>query len=668
MKQTIIQRLRSAISGLIILVQIFFYPAAAFAQESDPTDVPPTESETSQPAEDTSATESNGSQEPTGPSEPTGPQQPTGAASDTYVYNDVTKLWENDYYTWNPVTGQTKPKTAQPYSYNPSTGMWDTTEYYFSPETGRYEANIISAVQNPTTGSAGNVTIGNTGPNSNNAIDAGGSSNGNFDLFFDASISNKIGQITQSGNASVLGNTLGGDALSGDATSIANVLSILQSSWGSLGSADLAYFMANIDGDITGDLYVDPSALTAGSGNTNIDVTVSEDAAIRNDIDVAVASGNATVSNNTEGGNATTGNAQAVVNLMNLINSAINANKSFVGVLNINGNFNGDILLPPEMMQAIIAATGPSSNNQINGSGNTTLNANIEDNKTIKNNVNANASTGSATISNNTNAGNATSGNASSNVVLLNLTGKKVVAENALLVFVNVLGSWVGLIYDAPAGTNAVATTGPGSNNTINENHDLTVDVDATSNSLIDNDVDVAAISGDAAVTGNTSAGDATSGDASVGVNILNMVDSDFQINDWFGVLFINVFGSWVGSFGVNTEAGNQPVAVGGIGGSNVESSTTSTVSSPSQTFQFVPAATSSAQSDAGTVAAATTPPFSDISSNAAPASDNATNSGTTSTAPSSGTVWIAGIATFIGALMLGGERLISMIRNRQVA
>lgn len=674
MKRTLTDRLRTVLSGLIIVVQVFFFPAATMAQES--SDVSPAESESSsQAAEDTAASSAvTGPTEPTGPSQPTGVQQPTGADSTTYTFNESTGLWENDYYTWNPATGQTKPKNEPTYSYNPTTGMWDTTEWYYSPETGRYEENRIASATNPTVAPAAN-SISNTGPNSNNTIDQGGNTQGSFDLYFNAAISNKIGQMSRSGDAGVLGNTLGGNALTGDAQAIANVLSMLQSSWGTLGNDDIAYFLANIDGDITGDLYVDPNGLADRSGNTDIDVNVSSDAAIHNDIDVEVASGNATVSSNTKGGNATSGNAQAVVNLLNLINSAITANKSFVGVLNINGNLNGDILLPPEMMQAIIAATGPSSNNQINNSNDSNITVAVDDTKTINNDVDADASTGNATVANNTTGGSATSGNASSNIVLLNLTGKKVVAKNALLVFVNVMGSWVGLIYDAPAGTTSVAATGHGSNNTITDNSNLTVDADIETNSLIDNDVDVTAASGDATVSNNTTAGDATSGDATVGVNILNMIDSEFNVEDWFGVLFINVFGSWVGSFGVNTDAGNQ-LPVGGMGGNNPEavasaSNTPSQNTSKHQTFSFVPRA-QTAQPNPGTttaVASATTEVQTDTNdqNSAAAANANSGSSGTPSTSVT-GTVWLAGVATFIGVLMLGGERLITLIRTRQVA
>src|SRR5690606_12273958 len=98
---------------------------------------------------------------------------------------------------------------------------------------------------------------------------------GTFDLFFDARISNAIGQMTRSGDASVQGNTLGGSALTGDAMSLVNLLNMLLSGWGTLGSDDIATFVANVDGDVVGDLYINPAAIN-GNGSTDLDVTVAQ--------------------------------------------------------------------------------------------------------------------------------------------------------------------------------------------------------------------------------------------------------------------------------------------------------------------------------------------------------------------------------------------------------
>jgi hypothetical protein len=87
-----------------------------------------------------------------------------------------------------------------------------------------------------------------------------------------------------------------------------------------------------------------------------------------------------------------------------------------------------------------------------------------------------------------------------------------------------------------------------------------TTNVNADTHNQITNNIDVTAQTGDATVAGNTQGGNATTGDASAGINLLNISNSNFSLADWFGVLFINVFGSWNGSFGVDTEAGELPV------------------------------------------------------------------------------------------------------------
>jgi hypothetical protein len=308
-------------------------------------------------------------------------------------------------------------------------------------------------------------------------------------------------------------------------------------------------------------------------------------ASINNTIDVSANSGDATVANNTNGGNATTGNAQAVVNLMNLINSTVATGHSFVGTVNINGDLNGDILLPPGVLDALLASTGPSSGNAVATSltdNSTTIN-NVA--MATANNITADATTGNANVSNNTNAGSATSGGAHSNVTLLNLTGSNTVGKDALLVFVNVLGRWVGMIMNAPTGStaaelgggitatgaasgtpSAVASgTGPGSTNSsatnVTDNSHLT----NTASLAITNTVNVHAHSGDATVADNTTGGNATSGNASTAVNILNMQGSNLSLTDWFGILFINVFGVWNGSFGINTSAGDPIVPPLGV-------------------------------------------------------------------------------------------------------
>jgi len=589
------QRLKKFITrtsvGVMIALLIGCFPVSAYAETADPSD--PSQATTTTPADPSQATPPASDPAPVVdpapavvpapvpdpapapvqaavvPQNTQGPSTPPGPSGKTYHKNPDTGMWENDFYIWNPATGKTTPKTAPNYSYNPATGMWDTTQWVYNAPSGKYIPNVVSTTAPPT---GSNATINNTGPDSYNNINDGSNSSSNFDNFYNASISNNLSQSAVSGNAGVLFNTTGGSATTGDASNIATLLNLLQSSTNLLGD-NFTTFNANITGNVQGDLMLDPSHFnqvqSPDYASNNLTVKSVANGEINNDINLNSLTGNAKVSGNTTGGNATSGNADAVANLVNVINSAVTDGQSFLGVLNIYGNLDGDILLPPDMLNALIAASGPSSTNTASTANNRSLDADLTNNQSIDNNINANATTGQATVAGNTTGGNATSGDAKTNVTLLNLTGHNVVASNAMLVFVNVLGKWVGLIMDAPAGSNAAALAGGATTNCLCNADN--VNLDTVNNSRINNNVNVNSTTGDADVTHNTTGGNATTGDATASVNIANIENSNLSLSNWFGILFINVFGSWNGSFGVNTAAGN-PTATsqtsGGNGGS----------------------------------------------------------------------------------------------------
>jgi hypothetical protein len=442
-----------------------------------------------------------------------GPATPTGADSSAYTYNPATGLWENGYYTWNPTTHQSSPTTPQQYSYNPATGMWDTTQWVYDAPSGKYVANVVSAPSNPNAASTlqANNNISNTGSGSNNTANTNNSNDAYFNLFYNAKISNTLSQNAVSGAAAVLGNTIGGNAISGNAMDVMNIINMLKSSFGLQNAADLMTFTSNINGNVVGDLHIDPNlinnqSVAVANSNTQNNTTINANGSglINNDITLGANSGNATVDSNTNAGSATTGNATAIANIVNMINSAVAANKSFLGVININGNLDGDILLPPNFLDQLLASNAPHAT--VNVSDNTTnnLTLNTTNNETINNNVTLAAASGNANVANNTNAGDANTGSANTNLTVFNLTGKQVVAKDSILVFVNVLGQWVGLIMDAPAGTTVAAL---GGNVSQNNNLSNNLSVNSDTNNVISNKVNVNAKSGDAAVTNNTNFG-----------------------------------------------------------------------------------------------------------------------------------------------------------------
>ncbi len=302
--------------------------------------------------------------------------------------------------------------------------------------------------------------------------------------------------------------------------------------------------------------------------------------AINNKVNLGAETGNASVVNNTKAGGATSGNATAIANVLNIINSVIAANGSFVGTINIHGNLDGDILLNKQGSPSLIASNADSNPMS---QGNLIANANNLTN--IINDIELDATTGTAKVDGNTNAGSAKSGTADTNLVIMNLAGRSVTAKNSLLVFVNVLGKWVGIIVDAPTGATA-AVLGDDVTSNLVAATEGNATINADSQNQITNNIKVGAHSGDATVSGNTNAGDATTGNASASATVLNMANSAFNVSDWFGVLFINVLGSWYGSFGVDTPQGDEVAASSPPPTS--EQPAAESASAPAQVFSFI--------------------------------------------------------------------------------
>lgn len=536
--------LRRSLCGLAAMLFIGFAPAPyAFADSAGG-----------------SAPTGNASCSPVAPA-PTGIKAPTGSDAGTYTYNACTGLWENQYYTWSPATQKATPKTPLVYTCDTSTWQWATKVWVYDPSAQAFvqvpiqksslpAGAVISADSldpcEPVTAATTGVAAPTSGTNSSESgVTASTTTN--------ASVQNGLTQTSLSGSAAVTGNNTGGSATSGDALAMANVINSLQSS-SSLAGGNVTTFVANIDGNVQGNLIIDPSKLQPATSanalnNAGVQLNNQTNGQINNDITLAAASGSATVADNTKAGNATSGNADAIANVVNMINSVVSSGKSFVGVINVNGNMNGNILMPQSFLDSLVASNAPTSTLTLSPTQASSLGIANTNNLSTTNNVKSSATSGDASVANDTTAGSAASGPASTKVTIFNLTGSQVVGANCLLVFVNVSGTWVGVIVNAPAGSTAAAL-GSG----ITKNSMDTASVTNNSNQSITNNIDVNAMSGDASVTNNTDAGNARSGAANTAVNLLNMNGSNFSLAGWFGILFINIFGNWYGNFGVYTE------------------------------------------------------------------------------------------------------------------
>ena len=429
-----------------------------------------------------------------------------------------------------PATEPEKPKLT--YTYNENTGHWDSEKWQFNPATGQYETPPAPVIIEP--------------PVEQNKVDE------NKTADTTVTVENNLTSDATSGNSTVAQNTEGGNATTGDAAAIATMLNVVNSSVTTGNNQKVATFTQDIMGDVKGDIVLYPmllkAMLEAQAGNSAAStIDVKNNLQIDNNIGLKAQSGDAKVTDNTNAGNATTGSAMAVANVVNILNSMIATQQSFIGTINIYGNLEGDILIAPDFIPQMIA------NNKQDDSSKTQLST--KDSTSIVNDISAVAESGAAAVFGNTSAGNATTGNADTGVVIFNLTGHEIIAKNSLLVFVNVLGKWVGVIVDAPLGATSALL---GNGVTKNEAYVPDLKVNSESNHGITNTISVDAQSGDAVVSGNTMAGGATTGSAVALANIANISGSQFGVSDWFGVLFINVFQNWFGDFGNDTPYGNS--------------------------------------------------------------------------------------------------------------
>lgn len=612
---------------------------------------------------------------------------PTGSDAAMYHYDCDQQLWISAHYSYNPQTNSTLPLYSTVYTYNATTAQWDYDIWVYVASKGDYALRTFSVstpplgattvggpVVTPPTETAANVesTATATAQGTNGALTIADTTNGNATAI---AVTNSIGSIAATGNASVVANTQGGNATTGNALAMATLVNMLQSSGNVFGSAGNAVvFNTTISGDVTGDILLDPSligsiqpsstspySLTDGSSLTQSNTDMS----IANDLDLGASSGNALVEANTAAGTATSGSATAIANVLNFLNSTIVSGRSFLGVINIDGNLNGDILLPPSFIDELLASNVPTVSVTApigtNGSLSTSLS------QSINNAVTATADSGNASVDKNTIAGNATSGNGSTNITTFNLTGNTILGKNALLVFVNVLGTWYGLIFNAPSGATAASLGGDISlaSTSVTPQNIGQYDTSQT----INNNIIATAKSGDATVTKNTTAGDARTGDTKVGVNILNIAQSALSLSEWFGILFINVLGSWTGSFGIDTIAGTI-AGPPSTGTPTASDTTNNTVNQPTTLFRFISRSATTAfrgSTSTASTTESTDSSLTNLSDGSVLAAQNSVPGGKSSGSGKNQTSLFWLYAVFIGVwiVLLAAERIYTKLRGR---
>lgn len=259
-------------------------------------------------------------------------------------------------------------------------------------------------------------------------------------------------------------------------------------------------------------------------------------AELTNDVNVTAATGGNTVA---DSGNAEvrSGDAVAAANLVNVVNANILGGKFVIGMINILGNYRGNIILPRKELFGT-------------GKGGARLLAWVNQNEAVvENNAAAEANTGGNSSEGSGNL-TTTTGDATAVANVFSVTNTDIMANNWMFLLFNNLGEWEGKIvnWDSPG-----AETQAGTGSTIlqmglldTEDEEAGTIVENRNVAVVKNQITATADSGNNSVINSN--GDVTivTGRARAVANIFNLVNTNVFGSRWLWGT-INILGKWVG-------------------------------------------------------------------------------------------------------------------------
>ncbi|PJA86740.1 MAG: hypothetical protein CO141_03165 [Candidatus Moranbacteria bacterium CG_4_9_14_3_um_filter_42_9] len=315
----------------------------------------------------------------------------------------------------------------------------------------------------------------------------------------------------------------------------------------------------NITGDYTGDVnLLDTfytlldSAQTLNEGNQSalgaLNIINDNSAVITNNVVVDANSGNNTIETGSDGyesdqsgAEIQTGDATAIANVVNLANLNIVGNNWLFAVVNVFGNWVGNLVVPGA---GLLTLPGSVCGNGCLGNPTEVSNSNSAD---IQNNVGAVASTGENSISS---SGDATieTGDAYAGTNVKNIVNTNIVDNNWFFLVVNNMGSWMGSVLNWNAETGEMENVysydfGTDGNNLTSSG---TLTVENRNSATIVNNVETSANTGGNNINGEGGEATIQTGNASAVSRVVNFINTNIVGNNWmFGI--VNIFGSWKG-------------------------------------------------------------------------------------------------------------------------
>ncbi|MFA6098647.1 MAG: hypothetical protein WCV50_02640 [Patescibacteria group bacterium] len=268
-----------------------------------------------------------------------------------------------------------------------------------------------------------------------------------------------------------------------------------------------------------------------------------QDATVANTVGVNANTGNNTANNNDGDATVQAGDASALANVVNIINTNVVSGNAAQVVIDVADQFVGNI----NLLDILMSLLGQ-------GGGNNSISSSTAQQASLQNDINASSNTGGNTTNNNGGDGTVVTGNANSAVNLFNIVNTTIEGSNVLISFVNIFGNWIGnLIVPGqgilPAGQQT-ASVQSNSQQTATVSNTVVTDASTGSNTASNNNGDSSVSTGQAITL------------AAIYNSLNNNVTGDNML-----LIMPNIFGTWNGTIINNPLGGpinpNQPNGYG---------------------------------------------------------------------------------------------------------
>lgn len=318
-------------------------------------------------------------------------------------------------------------------------------------------------------------------------------------------------------------------------------------------------------------------------------------AEVENNVDVFGQSGQNLLEGIEKRGTIRSGDVNALVNILNIVNTNLINSRWTIVSINIFGDFKGDLVLPSELYFTDAMSIGVSGDSQLDVEQIEKVLINVQNDNEVEvvNNVDTASDSGLNAIEatgtpagkkgeiNNSEIGTGESRGESN---IHNVVNTNVLNGKWYLGMVNTLGAWAGNVFalpeqvamgTTPTGLTFFSSSAKDNDLTyklfgdtvakINQEHETQININNDNDAKITNNVDLGAFSGENAVRAEeVEESGIFSGNTYALANILNFANTNL-INADLQVGLVNVFGKWDGNivFGFPDLAVRQALAQG---------------------------------------------------------------------------------------------------------